>query len=457
MFLNFSFSGLFQLVLITKITKKCYNTTGRSRNDFKKYRHRLDMKKILVVLLSVFIVNFCVYAEEIDRKTVKMQTLKNNCSIAAAKLALDNAKKEYNSSLGSFLPKINFLGNFSCNEFKKNFLRDYSYTLEIAIPLFEGFETYSYVKAKDSEFKSAQSSYNMIVSNELYKADVAYINLMWLYEHIELLKNAKKKRIENKNMIELKYNSGEVNIASLKKAEADFEITEHYLKSAQRYIETASAQLLKAIGRSDYTIILETNERLAPPKKLPKKPDYDDLIADIPEFIIAQHKFKNCKIQTLKAKGRWLPLLTGNIRYFYPSEQTTDKHNNFAGISFFYTIFNGGKRYAYMQTASNNLKIASEELKNTVNNLKARAIELYNNLIDAYELVALKTQYLNATKFHSEISAKEYVNGIINYNEWCSIEKDCFSSQTELLEAKKESVLKRAEWDTFTGKSLKRK
>jgi outer membrane protein TolC len=280
---------------------------------------------------------------------------------------------------------------------------------------------------------------------------------MSLYEEIELLKNTKDKKIEDKNMIELKYNSGEINIALLRKTEADFATAEYNLKAAQRYIETASAQLLKAIGRNDYATILGTNERITISKKLPKKPDYDNLITVIPEFIIAQHKFESFKIQTLKAKGQWLPSLTGNIQYSGPSGQTTDKWNKSAGISFSYTIFDGGKRYAYMQTVSNNLKIASEELKNTINNLKARAIELYNNLTDAYELVALKTQYLNATKLHLEILTKEYVNGIINYNEWYSIEKDYFSSQTELLKAKKEAVLKRAEWNTFTGKSLKGK
>jgi len=99
-------------------------------------------------------------------------------------------------------------------------------------------------------------------------------------------------------------------------------------------------------------------------------------------------------------------LLTGNIRYSVPREQTTDKYNEFAGISFSYAIFNDGKRYAYMQAVSNNLKIVSEELRDTANNLKARTIELYNNLTDAYELVALKTQYLNDTKLHSESRQK---------------------------------------------------
>ncbi|MDR0799964.1 MAG: TolC family protein, partial [Endomicrobium sp.] len=283
------------------------------------------MKKTLVVLLSLFIVNFYVYAEEINRKTVKIQTLKNNPSIAAAKLALDNAKQEYNSSLGSFLPKIDFTGSFLGNEFKKNFLRNYSYKLEIAIPLFEGFAIYSDVKTKASEFKSVQAYYDKTVSNALYKADEAYINLMWLYEKIELLKNEKEKRIENKNMIELKYNSGEINIASLRKVEADFAMVEYHLKVMQRYIETASVQLLQAIGRNDYTTILETNEQIVISEKLPKKPDYDNLITAIPEFIIAQYKFESCKVQTLKAKGQWLPLLTANIQYPVISGQTINK------------------------------------------------------------------------------------------------------------------------------------
>jgi hypothetical protein len=79
----------------------------------------IKMKKILVVLPLVFTINFYVYAEEINRETVKIQTLKNNLSVISAKLALCNAKQEYNSSFSSFLPQINFNGNLPCNEFKK--------------------------------------------------------------------------------------------------------------------------------------------------------------------------------------------------------------------------------------------------------------------------------------------------------------------------------------------------
>jgi hypothetical protein len=63
------------------------------------------------------------------------------------------------------------------NGFKKNFLRNYPYELEIYIPIFKRFETYSAVKAKVSEFKSAQTFYDKTVSDDLYKAYASYMNL----------------------------------------------------------------------------------------------------------------------------------------------------------------------------------------------------------------------------------------------------------------------------------------
>lgn len=104
-----------------------------------------------------------------------------------------------------------------------------------------------------------------------------------------------------------------------------------------------------------------------------------------------------------------------------------------------------------MQIVLNNLEITFKELKNIMNDLKVKAMELYPNLTNAYELVALEMQYLTAAKLYLGISAKEYANEIMNYNNWCQIEEDCFSSQIKLLEAKREAVLKRAEWNTFTG------
>jgi hypothetical protein len=79
----------------------------------------------------------------------------------------------------------------------------------------------------------------------------------------------------------------------LRKTESDFATTEYNYKEVQRHIETASIQLLQATDRNDYATILETNERIVISEKLPKKPDYDNLITVIPKFIIAQHKFKN--------------------------------------------------------------------------------------------------------------------------------------------------------------------
>ncbi|MCA6080312.1 MAG: TolC family protein [Endomicrobium sp.] len=409
------------------------------------------MKNFWIVLSSIFIINSYVFAEEITRETVKIQTLKNNPSIAAAKLSLKNAKQEYITSIGAFLPEINFESNALTNNFEKDF--SYSHKLEASLNLFSGFGTYSDVKTNALKLKSAQAHYNKIVSDALYKAAAAYIDLIWAYEKVKLLECIKEKKIESKNMIELKYNSGNCNITSLKKEEADTAIVENDLKTAQRYIKTASSNLLEAIGRNDITSVLETNERLDCLEKLPQEPDYDNLIIAMPEFLMAQYNLDSCKIQSLKAKGQWLPSLhLGGEIPLFDNKQIVCKQNMAAKISLSFKIFTGGERYSKTQIASNNLKIASENLKNTANLLKAEAVKYYNSLLDAYELVAVKTQYLSATKLQAEISAKEYVSGLVNYNNWHSIEKDYILAQIELLDAKKSAASKRVHWDTFTEK-----
>jgi hypothetical protein len=53
----------------------------------------------------------------------------------------------------------------------------------------------------------------MTASNKLYKVDTAYKSYA-VYKTYQVVKECKRKRIGNKNMIEFKYNSSKINIAS---------------------------------------------------------------------------------------------------------------------------------------------------------------------------------------------------------------------------------------------------
>ncbi len=413
-----------------------------------------DMKNKILSFLSIIFLAVPVFAEKITWEEIVKQTEEKSPAILSAKLKLDNAQLSYKRSLSGYMPSISASGSASQGEKDKNFSRSYSYGLNANLSIFSGFNTYNEVKIRSAELKAAELTYKRAVSDAAYEAAVQYTNLMWAYETVELLEQIKARRAENKDMINLKYNSGNVDIGSLRRVEADVELASYELRKAQRYIETASASLLKVIGRND-DIILETDERITLEDRSLEKPQYNALVESIPEFLISQYSIDIYKAQSSKSKSTLLPevKLSGSLSR-YGNEWAPGKNGWDAGLSISYPLFTGGTRYADIETASNLYKAANENFRTITYQLKSQAVAYYNSLTDAYENISTRELYLAASKLQAEISQRKYVNGLSTYQDWYSIENDYISSRKTMLDAKKTATLERAKWYNFIGEGF---
>lgn len=413
-----------------------------------------DMKNKILSFLSIIFLAVPVFAEKITWEEIVKQTEEKSPAILSAKLKLDNAQLSYKRSLSGYMPSISASGSASQGEKDKNFSRSYSYGLNANLSIFSGFNTYNEVKIRSAELKAAELTYKRAVSDAAYEAAVQYTNLMWAYETVELLEQIKARRAENKDMINLKYNSGNVDIGSLRRVEADVELASYELRKAQRYIETASASLLKVIGRND-DIILETDERITLEDRSLEKPQYNALVESIPEFLISQYSIDIYKAQSSKSKSTLLPevKLSGSLSR-YGNEWAPGKNGWDAGLSISYPLFTGGTRYADIETASNLYKAANENFRTITYQLKSQAVAYYNSLTDAYENISTRELYLAASKLQAEISQRKYVNGLSTYQDWYSIENDYISSRKTMLDAKKTAALERAKWYNFIGEGF---
>lgn len=412
------------------------------------------MKNKILAFLSILILTVPAFAEKITWEEIVKQTEEKSPAILSAKLKLDNAKLAYKRSLSGYMPSISASGSASQGEKDNKFSRNYSYGLNANLSIFSGFNTYNEVKLKAAELKAAELTYKRAVSDAAYEAAVQYTNLMWAYETVELLEQIKARRAENKDMISLKYNSGNVDIGSLRRVEADVELASYELRKAQRYIETASASLLKVIGRND-DIILETDERIILEDRSLEKPQYNDLVESIPEFLISQYDVNIYKTQSSKSKSSLWPelKLSGSLSRS-GNEWAPNKNGWDAGLSISYPLFTGGTRYADIETASNLYKAANENFRTITYQLKSQAIAYYNSLTDAYENISTRELYLAASKLQAEISQRKYVNGLSTYQDWYSIENDYISSRKTMLDAKKTAALERAKWYNFIGEGF---
>jgi outer membrane protein TolC len=412
------------------------------------------MNKIFLILFfQIFFVSFS-FCEVVGRESVLTRTLRNNPSVKAAKLKLDNARLAYNRAVGAYLPSVSLSGSARQSETGGSYLRDYSFGLNATLSVFSGFETYNDVKIKSVELQSARVSYDRTVSVAVYETLVQYVNLMWAYETAELSEKIYERRKENRDMINLKYNSGNVDIGSLERVEADVEMAGYDLRKAKRYIETASAALLKAIGMSDGAL-LEVSEKLAFIGMEIKKPDFSALVSELPEFLTVKYSAESAKLQSAKTKSLWFPDIgvSGGVSRS-GEEWFPDRRGWNVGISVSYSLFNGGQRIADVKSAANSAQIAEENLKDALNSLKAAAVAGYNSLADYNENVAVRERYLKASSLQAEISARKYVNGLTTYQDWYSIENDFINSQKSLLDAKKNAALEKARWDNFLGKGF---
>ena len=428
-------------------TIKIYNC---SCNKLSKVFVKKNMKKLIMTALTIFISASFANAEKITWDKIVSLTKEQNPSIQTAKLKLDNAKLSYDKALSGYLPDVSLGGKASQGESDDKFSRSYSYGLNASLSIFSGFGTYNDIKQKSADLKAAQAAYDRAVSDTAYDAAAQYVNLMWAYETAELSKRILERRTENKDMINLKYNSGNVDIGSLKRVEADVELSSYDLRKAQRYTETASAALMKTIGRKD-NAVLETDERIILNERSVVKEDFNSLITKIPEFLIAQYNINSYEALSAKAKSVWLPEigLSGSLGRS-GNEWTPDKNSWNAGLSISYPLFTG-TRIADTKTAANQLKIAEENLKNVSNQLKASAITNYNNLQDSLENIAAREYYLAASQQQAEISQRKYVNGLSSYQDWYSIENDYISSQRTILDTKRAAALEKAKWHNFIG------
>ncbi|MCL2506566.1 MAG: TolC family protein [Endomicrobia bacterium] len=417
------------------------------------------MKKTIFAVAILFLTSFA-FAEKINWEIVVQQTLEKNPLIQSAKLRLENAQQAYNRSLSGYMPMVSLRGSASqrggdaADGINTTFSRSYSYGLSANLSIFSGFDTYNDVRQKSTELKIAQLSYDRVVSDVAYEVTSQYINLMWAYESVELSKRIFERRKENRDMVQLKYNSGNVDAGSLKRIEADVELTSFNLRKAQRYIETASAALLKAIGRKD-NVILVTEEKLSIHERMIARPDFADIITKIPEFLTAQFNVDVSRFQYAKVKSAWFPNigLSGGMsragREWAPDRDSWD-----AGLSISYMLFNGGARFADTKISSNQLKITEETFKNVTNSLRSSVVSYFNSLTDSIENMSVREFYLAASQLQAEISMRKYINGLSSYQDWYSIENDYINSQTMFLDTKRSSAMEKSRWRNFLGEGF---
>ncbi|MBI1979384.1 MAG: TolC family protein, partial [Elusimicrobia bacterium] len=372
--------------------------------------------------------------------------------IQSARSAVNSAKAKYRGSFSDFLPQVTANGDYSkSNGSGSSPDGEHAYSLTAKQSLFSGFKTQSSVRLTQAQMEMSESELALAESNVLYDLKIAFLNLLYSQENLNLLTKIKERRAENAKLIELRYQAGRENLGSLLRAQAQLAQSEYETEREKREKRTAQKRISQFVPiEPQDTIAVTGNFEVSRPDV---EPDFSAILLLTPRYrkeILLRSQAESA-IQS--ARSSYYPdlSLSGSGRKkgkdFFPD---SDSWN--AGVSVSYPIFSGKKNYYNLRQAELDLEKASFDLENARLDLDLSLEKSYRNLENALDLVRVQKQFLEASETRATVARAQYTNGLVSFQDWDIIENDLISTQKQALTAMKNAAVAEADWLLVQGK-----
>ena len=382
---------------------------------------------------------------------IKRYTLKNNPQLSVAEKSLETARLSYYQSLTGFLPQISLSAGKNLSENSSGETTNkFSYGISGNLSLFNGWQDLSACRIKYLEMKIAEENYRRVLSDVIFNVRKSFLNLLTAQENVLLTQKILNRRQENSELIKLKYEAGREDKGSYLRVEADKIQAEYEHNQARRQLKTCSRQLGQDMGLETYEIIVVTGTLAI--TEIPTEQKITALLTDIPEMRIADYNYKKAEIAITQNAGNFYPEinLSANKSWTGSELPLSDSSWNY-GLNLSYPIFSGGKDFFALKIAEMNQKISNENKKSIRQQLLANLESAQNNLISALENVWVRQTYLLAAEEQSRINTVKYINGLLSYQDWYTLENDLITAKKSLLEAQKNAGLALASWKNILG------
>jgi len=371
----------------------------------------------------------------------------NNNSILSSQKQMEAGRWSYYRTLGSFLPQLSAsvsLGE-STSDTSPRTSSD-SYGLSATQNLFSGFSDLNTSRKAFAQLKYYESSFNKTLSDSLYDARSAFVDMQISKENISLQQQILKRRKDNNDLVQLRYESGREDKGNLMLTQADKLDAQYTLEASKRSQALAQIKLSQVIGKSIAEAKLDENVS----KKV--RPDFDRLIETAPSYLMAQYTLESALIDSQAVISGFLPAvsLTGSIRNSGSSWSSLAQSRSWA-INLSYPFFPGGTNIADVFIKRNSLEKARQDFENTKKQLRYSVEAAYIDLENKLEALEVAQFFLKTAAERAMIARAKYMNGLMSYDDWDRIENSYINAGKSLLSAKRSALLSEAAWYNSYG------
>ncbi|MBU2541681.1 MAG: TolC family protein [Candidatus Omnitrophica bacterium] len=410
---------------------------------------------IAALLFICFILGNSSAEEVFTWKDCVRQARENHPDLISAREKLNQSHSDKAITKSDALPQIN---TEISGKRSKTATRDeadtYSYSITGKQLLFDGFKTSADISAASRNLSAQGYNYAVVSSDIRLNLRNAFSTLLRAQELISLTEEIAKRRKQNLELVQLRYEAGREHKGALLTAQADLAQAEFEVAQAKRNLSLAQRQLTKELGRENFSPVkVKGGFEIADTDS--EKCDFEYLADNTPflKELIAKKEAVRFDLESSKADffpEVYLNTSAGKTASDWPPEN--DEWS--AGITVSFPLFEGGSRIAAFEKAKSKLKQAKADERSGRDTVILTLEQTWKNFQDSKDSVSVKKKFLEAAQERAKIANAQYSTGLISFNDWIIIEDNVVSVKKAYLDTLANLLVAEASWIQAKGGTL---
>ncbi len=380
--------------------------------------------------------------------------------LVSARAAIRELEYGVASASSGFLPQISASASVDRGqrEFQNNWVdtEGSGASLSLDQDLFTGGGNLASRKRALAQLAVGNEQYRKTLSGVELRTRLAYVDVLYAQDLIELTEKIEERRANNVRLIQLRFDGGRENAGSLARSKAQLVQSEFEVREAGRALAYALRNLSAAMGLIEPVLGAAGGLQALPPDALV---DLSGLMKQTPDYNIATTQVEASRQGMKVTRSARFPQIGFGAsarvgdqnadRWFVKYDASWN-----VGLDARMPIYTGNRLKSNVAAAKEKIVQSEMDLMDTANTLMATLQQRWNAYIDAVENEAVQKELFDAEMLRAEISTAKYKQGLLSYEDWDIIESNLIKQGKTHLQRRRSSESEQARWKNALGWSV---
>jgi outer membrane protein TolC len=326
--------------------------------------------------------------------------------------------------------------------------------------VYDGGKNTNLYLSGEEKLQSAEYNYKIVEANTRLTVRQYFCEALRSQELLELSKTIIERRNQQYELVRLRYNGGLEHKGSYLKAKANLTLAQNEFSQAKRNLQINYDRLLYSMGLDlDKKIsVTENIDKIY----LTKNPDFAYIITKsmVLKELISQRLQDEYSVNIAKANYLPTAYINGafNQNYSFSRYGIYDSSSGWSvGGNLSFDLYDGNKKNYELEIAKSQLYQTDVSLANKARYVYLTLQEMWNNLVDAYDNIAVVNIFLEAAEERSKIASAQYSSGLIPFTDWITIEDELINNKKAKLNSNLDTLVQEARWINAKGEGFDEK